>query len=240
MYQYNHLLTTNIYYEQEPTYVSKGKLDSTILRYMARRLHLTLRQLQTTVFSRRKRPQVYKLQERHGRMHRIAIYQPQILHMESSLFFVGFISQKQKNLRPSILQEIQRIDKKLVEELADAPGILSYSSLELRNGDWCNLVLLGDANAKMHITSSETHNHAAYHLAHCYYEWIRLHNGVMPEGLDHTEMHLLKSKYYTFHAEQSKPSIRELLYETSYPIQSFVDMVSTDHIYTNTFLRMQP
>jgi len=235
MHQNSHLLTVTIYDEQELTYVRKGNLDSIILRYMARRLHSTLRQLDQPGFSRRMRPLVYKLQERHGRMHRIAIYQPQELLEKSPLSFVGFISKKQKQLQPSILKAIQMVDNKLIEELADAPGILSYSSLELRNGDWCNLVLLGDASTKTHITSSETHKHAAYHLAHSYYEWIRLHNGVMPEGLDHMEMQLQKTRYYTFHTEQSRPSIRELFYETPYPVRSFDDTAITDYLHTNAF-----
>src|SRR6202043_359578 len=126
------------------------------------------------------------------------------------LAFVGFLSGRQKRLRPSILSAIKRTDKRLVMELADVSGILSYSSLELRNGDWCNLVVLTDASAKRHITGSQTHQHAAYLLAQAYYAWIRLHSGVMPEGLDHMEMQLLKTRYYTFHPGQTKPSIREL------------------------------
>ena len=100
----------------------------------------------------------------------------------------------------------------LVEELADATGVLSYSSLELRNGNWCNLVLLSDAEAKTGIKGREMHKYAAYHLAHSYYEWIRLHTGIMPEGLDHTEMLLQKTKYYFFEEPQKRPTIRERVY----------------------------
>ena len=74
-----------------------------------------------------------------------------------------------------------------------------------------NLVLLSDAEAKTYIKGSEMHKYAAYRLAHSYYEWIRLHNGVMPEGLDHMEMQLQKTKYYTFQAGQQRPSIREFI-----------------------------
>jgi len=103
------------------------------------------------------------------------------------------------------------VDKKLIKELISNPGILSYSSLELRNGDWCNLVVLNDAGAKTHIKSNSTHIHAAYHLAHRYYEWIRLHNGIMPEGLDHTEMQLQKTKYYTFQTKQQRATMQEFI-----------------------------
>jgi DMSO/TMAO reductase YedYZ molybdopterin-dependent catalytic subunit len=205
---------------QDKSDVRKGLSDIILLRYMARRLHLTLRQFEQSSSLRRTRFQVYKLQERGDRMHRIAIYQAENLRLQSPLSFVGFISARKTQLRPSIVQAIQQTDKKLVEELAGAPGVLSYSSFELRNGDWCNLVLLSDAGAKMHIKGSETHKYAAYHLAHSYYDWIRLHNGIMPEGLDHMEMQLLKTRYYTLQPGQQKPSIREYIYEPPYHAES--------------------
>jgi hypothetical protein len=193
--------------------VSKGKLDLIVLKYMARRMHLTLHQLGEPIST--SQPLLYRLQERYGRTHRIAIYKYQELFLEKPFAFVGFFSRKQRNLRPSIVRAIETVDKKLIEELVGSPGILSYSSLELRNGNWCNLVLLSEANAKTYIKSSETHRYAAYQLANRYYEWIRLHNGIMPEGLDHTEMMVRKTKYYTFQRAQERLSIQELTYAES-------------------------
>ena len=43
---------------------------------------------------------------------------------------------------------LQQLDQKLIAELVKAPGILSYSSLALPFGDWCNLVVLADVSAK--------------------------------------------------------------------------------------------
>jgi hypothetical protein len=197
---------------QESHVLSKAKLDGMLLGYMARRLQLTLGQLRALDPPRRGLPPVYHLLERGGQVHRIALYQPGALLKQTPLSFVGFLSARQKPLSPSILEGIHSADRQLVTELADAPGILSYSSLELRNGDWCNLVVLADTSAKVHITGSQTHQHAAYSLAHAYYAWIRLHSGVMPVGLDHMEMHLVKTRYYTFHPGQAKPTIRELAY----------------------------
>lgn len=202
---------------QEVVDTGKGRLDIVLLRYMARRLHLTLCHLEQSGSLERPRFQVYKVQERGERTHRIAIYQAEKLRLQEPFAFVGFISSRQKPLRTSIIRAIQQADKKLVAELAGAPGVLSYSSFELRNGDWCNLVLLSDAGAKMHIKGSETHRYAAYQLAHSYYDWIRLHNGVMPHGLDHMEMQLLKTRYYTFQRGQQKPLIRELTYTIEAP-----------------------
>src|SRR5438067_12986799 len=91
---------------QEMSHVSKGKLDIIVLRYIPHRLHLTLHQLDPPASLRRTRSQVYKLQERGGRTHRIAIYQPEKLLAQVPLSFVGFISARQKLLRPSIIQAI--------------------------------------------------------------------------------------------------------------------------------------
>jgi hypothetical protein len=190
--------------------IAKGKIDLIVLRYMARRLHLTIRQLDSPAPA--SQPLLYKLQERHGRTHRMAIYRQQELVQRDMLTFVGFISRKRRPLSESIVDEIQDVDKRLLVELVDASGVLSYSSLELRNGDWCNLVVLSSPEAKLHIRSAPTHRYAAYGLADSYYEWIRLHTGIMPEGLDHTEMLLQKTKYYFFEEPQKRPTIRERVY----------------------------
>ncbi|HZU71000.1 MAG TPA: hypothetical protein VFA09_27230 [Ktedonobacteraceae bacterium] len=194
------------------TDIQKGKLDLVVLRYMARRLHLTVRQLDEPVPA--SQPLLYRLQERYGRMHRIAIYKQQELVLRDTLMFVGFISRKRKALQDSIADQIEDIDRQLLVELVNAPGIVSYSSLELRNGDWCNLVLLSDVEAKMHIRDTPIHRYAAYRLSEAYYEWIRLHHGIMPEGLDHTEMLLQKTRYYFFSAPQTRPTIWERIYDS--------------------------
>ena len=209
MDQGNQLIEQDLKSIQDTT-VSKGKCDLIVLRYMARRLHLTLHQLGDPIIM--SKLQLYQLQERFERTHRIAIYRYRELLSKKHLAFVGFISQKQRNLSPSIIGAIKKADKQLVKELSSAPGILSYSSLELRNGNWCNLVLLSDASTKAHIKDAETHTYAAYHLAPHYYEWIRLHNGMMAQGLDHTEMYLQKTKYYSFSPVQLRPTIQELTY----------------------------
>src|SRR5450755_410810 len=193
--------------------IQKGNLDLMVLRYMARRLNLTLCQIDQS--APLDSPLLFTLPERHSRTHRIAIYKYSALVLKHSFAFVGFISRTQKNLQPSIVHEIQAADKKLVKELVNNPGIVSYSSLQMRNGDWCNLVLLMNTDAKSHLQSTKTHQYAAFHLAPHYYDWIRLHNGLMPHGLDHTEMLLQKTKHYSFPTAQQKPAIQEQTYGTS-------------------------
>ncbi|GAC1391762.1 MAG: hypothetical protein NVSMB38_13210 [Ktedonobacteraceae bacterium] len=192
------------------TFLSKGTSDLLVLKCMRQRVRLTLHQLEPCATSQR--PILYNFQERHGRIHRIALYNVQELLQRPTLAFVGFISRKQKVLDGSIVDEIHAIDTQLIAEMVNNPGVLSYSSLELRTGIWCNLVLMDDIEAKQQVLRTETHAYAAYQLAPRYYEWIRLHTGIMPHGLFHDEMEVLRTRYYKFHAAQQKPVIQEHIY----------------------------
>ena len=175
---------------------SKGKLDLLVLRYMTYKLRLTL--LMQAQNKAELQPQFYYADEHHQRMHRIALYKPSDLQQSTCPRFVGFVSKKRQPLSASVNNSIYEVDKKLVIDLLSAPGLLSYSSLELRSGNWYNLVLFSDLSAKNHIQSSETHKYAAYQLAPLYYEWIRLHSGIIPGGLTTGHLRLQRTKYYVF------------------------------------------
>lgn len=209
MKQEGQLISKNSQYDSTFVAVKKGKLDLIVLRYMVRRLHLTLQQLDASILTISDQPFIYHLPERYGRTHRIAIYKYQELLFRSNFTFVGFISHKQKDLQPHIIAEIAATDHQLVNELVANPDTLSYSSLELRNGDWCHLVVMNNANAKTQLKNTKTHAYTALQPADHHYEWIRLHNGIMPEGLDHTEMHLQKTRHYSFTAAHQRPTIRK-------------------------------
>jgi len=185
--------------------------DLVLLRYMAQRINVTLYLLDEPVDP--SQPLLYYSEEGHKHTHRIAIYRPQELLQNSELDFVGFISRRQQPGNPQVIEEIRAVDKKLIIELISTPGLMSYSSLELRDGRWCNLVLFSGSETKIHIRNSETHAYAAYQLSPCYYDWVRLHNGIMSGGLARNEILLQKTKYYQFHGPHEKPTIRELIYE---------------------------
>ena len=192
------------------TVLSKGTSDLLVLKYMRQRVRLTLQQLEPCVTSQR--PILYNFQERHGRIHRIALYNCKELSQRPTLAFVGFISRKQKELDASIVNDIHTVDAQLVAEMVNNSGVLGYSSLELRTGIWCNLVLMENIEAKQQVLRTETHAHAAYQLAPRYYEWIRLHTGIMENGLFSDEMKALHTRYYTFQVAQQNPVIREHTY----------------------------
>jgi len=190
--------------------VRKAKLDLVVLRYMAQRVAVTLHALVQETNTAR--PLLYYLDERRRRTHRMAIYNPEELLLHNELAFVGFVSGKLKPLRPSVAADLRIMDRKLVTELVNTPGLLSYSSLELHDGNWCNLVLLNDAEVKIRLKNTATHQYAAYELAPGCYEWIRLHNGYMPAGLVSNDMILQKTRYYSYTGAERRPTIREITY----------------------------
>lgn len=196
--------------ELAPLCVRKAKLDLVVLRHMAQRVSVTLRSLAQEITPTR--PLLFYLDERRRRIHRMAIYNPEELLRHNELAFVGFVSGKLKPLSPSIAADLRIMDRKLVKELANTPGLLSYSSLELHEGNWCNLVLLNDPEVKVRLKQSANHQYAAYEVAPSCYEWIRLHNGYMPEGLAGNEMVLQKTRYYRYQGAERRPTIREITY----------------------------
>lgn len=197
--------------EHSPPGGEENEQDLVLLRYMAQKIYITLYLLDEPTDP--SQPLLYYLEEGQKYTHRIAIYSPQELWISKRLDFVGFISRKLQPQDPQVIEEIRAIDKKLVVELVGTPGLMSYSSLELRDGRWCNLVLFSGSETKKHIRNSETHAYAAYQLSPRYYDWVRLHNGVMPGGLARNEMLLQKTTYYRFHGPHEKPAIRVLTYE---------------------------
>lgn len=189
-------------------------LDLHVLRYIANSVHLRLLNSasETTL------PSLEYLEERRKRIHRVVLYQQQGNLLQTSLLFVGFVSCIQPHVSPAIAQEIQRIDRLFMVELAHNAGLLSYSSLELNPGQWYNLVLLSNLAAKTYFKESSTHHYAAYNLATHYYAWIRLHNGIIPNGLEERQMLLQSTKCYTFPAIGQKPVMQELHYRAEEPL----------------------
>jgi hypothetical protein len=90
-------------------------------------------------------------------------------------------------------------DEELIQEFPGHPGILSYSSLELGDGDWGNLILLDGDEAREHWRVSERHAHAARELAPRHYTDVRLHQGILPGGVRaRGEAILRRTKYYDY------------------------------------------
>lgn len=133
----------------------------------------------------------------YNRTHRTVYYTlPQ--QDDEDCSFVGFISKKRCSIEPTLQTELTSIDSALVSDLVHLPGLLSYSSLELSDGNWCNLVVYRHSDIKKDMQTGHLHQYAARELAPHYYQWIRLHHGVIPAGMIENGLVLHKTKFYAF------------------------------------------
>ncbi|GCE14669.1 hypothetical protein [Tengunoibacter tsumagoiensis] len=175
---------------------SQEQRDLVILKYMARKVshHFQLSPIQVeTSFPLRR-----TLEERREREHHTVIFNPAELVKIRDFAFVGFVGTRQQAISSSVYNELLQADRQLVAEISHMPGFLGYASLELRPGLWYNLVVLEDYELKSHLLGSEAHKYAAHQLAPRYYDWIRLHSGVIRNGLASGDFVLQRTKFYHF------------------------------------------
>jgi hypothetical protein len=169
--------------------------DVVAIRIMAARLAALVRDPPAAGATR---PQllVVETREPDGRPHRAVLCDKARLRAARDLAFVGFFAWKRPGLDPSPLT---RVDDELIGEFPRHPGILSYSSLELHDGNWANLILLDPPEAKDRWRESPRHAHAATELAPRHYTAVRLHNGVFPGGLlSGADPVLVRTRYHDF------------------------------------------
>lgn len=156
------------------------------------------------------RPLVIEGREADGRTHRTIVCDERRLGDGRDLAWVGFFGVKRRDVDSAPLTVR---DEELIREFPDHPGILSYSSFELGDGDWGNLILLDGDEAREHWRVSERHAHAVRELAPRHYTDVRLHQGVLPGGVRAAGAPVLRrTKYYdyrggvTWRAEREWPS----------------------------------
>jgi hypothetical protein len=129
------------------------------------------------------------------RMHRIVLLNRAALLDSPTLAAVGFFGQRWPQADHNLMDGV---DGELIAEMHAFPGMYSYSSLELPDGNWANLVLLRQAQEGRHWRESARHAHAAYQIAPRYYLSIRLHNALLSGGLAGPPPALARSTYYDF------------------------------------------
>ncbi len=186
--------------EKAPNYsfsdCENNEQDLLLLQGILRNIHKSILQPAKTITLS---PMTYNYINERGFKYRIIIYNFQQLIIDQPLLFVGFISKKKQSISPEIEQMIAKMDKTLVKELAETPSLLSYSSLELPDGNWANLVLFNNEEGKEHVKTNSNHMYAAFHVGPQYYEWIRLHNGILSNGIyTKNNFFLKKTNYYFF------------------------------------------
>lgn len=184
-----------------------SRADSAVINYMRWQLHHVLSQSNIGPEHPLARElYIQMLQEVNGRFHRIVILERAPLLTDAELTFVGFFGQRRFEANPALLQDV---DTELIQEFLNHPHVLSYCSLELADNNWANIVILRNADGIQHWRASRKHAYAARELAPQYYTGIRLHNGILPNGLASPYLVLLHTKYYDFQGPGLWQAVRE-------------------------------
>lgn len=179
---------------------------ATLERMRARLCHTLVASESTLDQDARSEVHVQYIYEDQQRMHRLVIRDRAALATTGELAVVGFFGEQRGKVNPAMLQDI---DTELIQEFLQHRYVLSYSSLELADGNWGNLVILQHAEGIEHWRVSQRHAYAARELAPLYYARIRLHNGLLPGGLASARLMLTSTKYYDFEGQGLWRAIRE-------------------------------
>jgi hypothetical protein len=141
-----------------------------------------------------------------GKVVRVVVCNRAALLANDVVFVVGFFGHRRTDLDTSILNAV---DDDLIHEFPLHPGLLSYSSFELEDGNYVNVVLLRNTAAKDDWRTSSRHAYAARELAPDFYLCIRLQNAILPNGLANPEeMRLLATKYYDYQHQEPWLALR--------------------------------
>lgn len=152
-------------------------------------------------------PIIVHLPSRKNWFYRLVIAKPDILLSPRELAFVGFMGHRQKNANMKLASQF---DETLVSEIPQYPGLLSYSTMALVSGDYCNLVVFSDSSVKKEWSKSLAHQEAVKQLSPDYYKCIKLYNGYLPGGLtDSGAIQLTRVKYFDYQGNPLWHAVRE-------------------------------
>jgi hypothetical protein len=147
------------------------------------------------------------IDEPDGHSHRYFVPKVERLTQAKKVYLVGFFSHKQKGASRN---HFGNLDERLIKELPTHQEILSYSTMELPGGDFGNLVLLSNEEAKAKWMQGEIHSQAVA-LSPAYYQYIRINNGILPNGvMDPKSLRITRVKYYDYTEDPPWKAVREL------------------------------
>lgn len=145
--------------------------------------------------------------EVHGLRRRTVVCDPVRLVEPGDVLMVGFLGNRRQTPAASELDETE-LD--VIAEFRSYPGIVSYSSVELVDHQWANLVIHTAADDREDWRHSEVHIEAAEDLAPRVYHDVRIHNGCVPGGPTGPETVVIRTtKYWDYDSPVQWHATRE-------------------------------
>lgn len=144
----------------------------------------------------------------HGLERRTVVCDPAALEYDGDVQIVGFFGDRRESPDQDV---IDASEYDLISEFVHYPGILSYSSIELVDHYWANLVLHRQPTDREAWRRSEAHKHAVDHVAPAAYHGVRIHNGCIPGGVLGSQTVVVEStKYWDYDSGDGWHAVRTL------------------------------
>ena len=144
----------------------------------------------------------------HGLKRRTVMCDPASLLMGTDVYVVGFLGDRRSS---DDAKEIDAFEIDVIGEFRQYPGILSYSSVELIDSQWANLVVHRTTSDREAWRNSPVHMEAAEDLATRVYRSVRIHNGFIRGGPISSETVTIETtKYFDYGFDPMWHAIRAL------------------------------
>ena len=135
----------------------------------------------------------------HGLARRTVICDPVGLRREEGLCVVGFFGERRVDADQAVVDDIEG---DLIAEFRSHPGILSYSSIELVDNYWANLVIHDAPSDTARWRESRVHVQAAEEVSPRHYRSVRIHNGHLLGGVVGDESIVIeRTKFWDYTSE---------------------------------------
>ncbi len=144
----------------------------------------------------------------HGLGRRTVVCDPMRLGERRDTCVVGFFGERREGVDTAPLESA---DAAVLLEFRTYPGILAYSSMQLANGNWGNLVLHTAPEDREAWRSGALHARAVAELAPVHYGTVRIHNGTLKDGLNSGHaIRIEQTKYWDYREPEHWHAIRNL------------------------------
>ncbi len=131
----------------------------------------------------------------HGLRRRTVVCEPDLIRQSERVCTVGFFADRRDSIDYPSLDDLEL---GLLLEFRNYPGILSYSSIELANDFWANLVIHRVPDDTESWRQSSAHSRAV-EVSPELYSAIRIHNGHLVEGVAGSQAVAIdRTKYWDY------------------------------------------
>lgn len=192
--------------EHEISCTSHYKRDIPLLNYLLQDLRVLMRRY--VKGEMRIQPQQVFTWDVHGLERRIVVCNPEAVVEETDVQIVGFFGDRRARTDQD---QIDASEYDLISEFVNYPGILSYSSIELVDHYWANLVVHRRPEDREEWRGSDAHKNAVDVVAPHAYHGVRIHNGCIRGGVTGSQSVFIEStKYWDYDVTPTWHAYRDL------------------------------